>query len=87
MNIYDAFGKCWNQTNSVGAPEAYKGRFEGLLRVGNEIKPYRRYYTAAEATPFLKDGPYRKLKNLKLNPPCVYVTPVNEYLNNPSVRT
>jgi hypothetical protein len=29
------------------------GRYQGLLRVGNEIKPYRRYFTAAEYTPFI----------------------------------
>ena len=53
MNIYDAFGKCWNTSSTQHGPEAYMGRYQGLLRVGNEIKPYRRYFTAAEYTPFI----------------------------------
>lgn len=78
VNIYDAFGICYNDTQQL-KPVLHEGKFEGLLRVGNEIKPYKKYFKAQELTPFLINPVEnaRKLKNLKLNPPCVYASPLS----------
>ena len=88
VNIYDSFGICYNDTQQL-KPVLHEGKFEGLLRVGNEIKPYKKYFKAQELTPFLINPVEnaRKLKNLKLNPPCVYASPLIDYMNNANVRT
>lgn len=77
INIYDAFGVCYQTPQQLG-PILQTSKFSGLLRTGNEIKPFKKYYTAKELTPFLS--------NLKLIPPCVYAKPVLDYLGNSSVR-
>jgi hypothetical protein len=77
INIYDAFGVCYQTPQQLG-PILQTSKFSGLLRTGNEIKPFKKYYTAKELTPFLS--------NLKLVPPCVYAKPVLDYLGNSSVR-
>ena len=60
---------------------------EGLTRVGNEIKPFKRYYTAADLTGFLKSPIGSKTKgHLKLIPPCVYAKPLLDYMNDPVVK-
>ncbi len=43
------------------------------------------YFKAQELTPFLS-SPLGKKLGLNLDPPCVYTTPINEYMNNATVR-
>jgi len=56
-----------------------------MSRVGNEIKAYKKEYTAADYTPFLYKGKSDK-KHLKDLPPCTFGNPIITYLNSAAVR-
>lgn len=65
--------------------ELYASSDMGMTRVGNDIKAYKKTYTAKDYTPFLfKNHPQGKI--LKEVPPCVYGTPIIEYFNSDVVR-
>jgi carboxypeptidase C (cathepsin A) len=59
----------------------------GMAKVGNELKPYKKYYTAEDYTPWIYENRKRQGKNVAMIPPCVYGSYVVDYLNRYSVRT
>ena len=77
MNIYNIFGICYG-------PEPHP-----QLQSGNEAS-YKRHYTPADYTPFLKrfrsETHGRKLDQSSL-PPCTFGTPIADYFNRIDVRT
>lgn len=87
INLYDAFGKCYTNPSSLEHLSLYEGKASGLYRTGNEIKAFKRYYTAGDLTPFLKNPLGSKLGGkLKLIPDCVYAKPLLDYMNDPTVK-
>jgi carboxypeptidase C (cathepsin A) len=76
INPYDAFGKCYTTPSQLG-PQLMTTKFQQFYRTGSEITLSKKYYTAAEYTPFMSK---------KLVPPCVFAKPVLDYLNNATVR-
>lgn len=84
INIYDAFGKCYNSSSFTSEPTLQQSKISSLLRTGLDTKmtSAKRYFTSADYTPFLN----RKSSSKKLIPPCVYAKPVLDYLNNATVR-
>ena len=85
INVYDVFRKCYSSTTGL---EMYSGDNFGMAKVGNELKPYKKYYTAADYSPWLFDHePTGGKKNVELIPPCVYGSYVVDYLNRYSVRS
>lgn len=93
INIYDAFGKCWNNTESIFTqPSLYKNaKISQLLKSSGvdlqQQTPRRNYFTASDYTAFLKNPIGSKMGGkVGLLPPCVYAQPLIEYLNNATVR-
>ena len=86
INIYDAFGVCWNSSEQKALYQSPK--VAQLLRK-LQAAP-RSFYTAAEYTGFLAVNPVGQSalgRHVRLVPPCVYAKPLVEYMNNASVRT
>jgi len=92
INVYDVYGKCYaagvGSSSKSDAFHLYSSSDMGLSKVGNEIKAYKKSYTAADYTPFLykskvQANGQKKLKDL---PPCTFGTPIIEYFNNAQVR-
>jgi carboxypeptidase C (cathepsin A) len=65
----------------------YSGDNFGMAKVGNEIKTYKKYYTAADYTPWMYGSDYHEAKkSVEMLPPCVYGSYVVDYLNRYAVR-
>jgi len=79
INVYDAFGKCYKNPSDL-QPSPYSSKPHAFYRSGNEVTLGKRYYTAADYTPFLNK------RNIKLTPPCVYSKAIIDYLNNATVK-
>lgn len=56
---------------------------KGLAVVGGELKPYKKYFTAYDYTPWMKP----RRKDVGVVPPCVYGQPVIDFFNKAEVRT
>jgi len=85
INVYDVFRKCYTSTTGL---EMYGEDNFGVAKVGNELKTYKKYYTAQDYSPWLFDHePTGGKKNVELLPPCVYGSYVVDYLNRYSVRS
>ena len=86
VNIYDVYGTCYSSGMKNDKFELYASSDMGMVKVGNEIKTYKKTYTAADYTPFLykSKSAQRRLKEL---PPCVFGNPIIAYLNTAAVRT
>jgi serine carboxypeptidase-like clade I len=83
INVYDVFGKCYKSDTFFrlhGASEF------GLLKSDSGIKAYKKYFTAADYTPFSVPKKLHNDKHLKVIPPCVYAKPFIGYLNNQTIR-
>jgi hypothetical protein len=79
LNIYDLFR--WN----IPDPSSASGEDRlGSVMIGGEEKVYKRGYTAAEYTPWLKHNPFLKL-NLQ-DDPFVFSTFLTDYINNATTR-
>lgn len=60
----------------------------GLVKVGNEIKAFKKTFTAQDYTPFLYKGKSNSgKKHLMDLPPCTFGNPIISYLNSAEVRT
>lgn len=59
----------------------------GLTKVGDELKTYKKSYTAADYTPWLYDNKHKDGKRLRELPPCTFGEPIIEYLNSATVRS
>ena len=81
MNIYDLFGKCYSSTGAALTLEESDKKF--LMDDGTSVIR-KEGFTAADYTPWLFQN--FNSKNLKEVPPCVYATPILNYLNSDSVR-
>lgn len=93
INVYDVYGKCWPASSSAGRSDPFQlyssNSDMGLSRVGDNIKAYKKSFTAADYTPFLYKGKsehHEGKKSLRDLPPCTFGTPIIEYLNNSTVR-
>ena len=65
----------------------YSGDNFGIAKVGNELKPYRKYYTSADYTPWMHSSDFNEAKKMvKDLPPCVYGSPVIDLLNSFAMR-
>jgi hypothetical protein len=79
INVYNIFGECYGLPGKNGK-KVGSAHERGLVKVGNELKSYKKYYTAADYTPWLKN----RIGEL---PPCVYGDPLLAYLNSAEVRS
>lgn len=86
INIYDAFGICWNTSQSIFTqPNLYKSKISQLLR-GSEVQQSSNY-TANDYTSFLKKPVVSMTGHqLRLDPPCTYAGPLVAWMNNATVR-
>ena len=84
INIYDVYGKCYSN-NPSNQFELYATKEMGLAKVGNEIKTYKKTWSAHDYTPFLFNKNL-KHKQVAILPPCVYGTPIINYFNSDVVR-
>ena len=79
INVYDAFGICWQNQTKASKPEMYSSVVKQNLFRSTGASEFKSYFTASEYTPFAA--------NKKLIPPCTYAKPTLAYLNNATVRT
>jgi hypothetical protein len=94
INVYDVYRKCFGDVITEGGPDMYESNMMGKVKIGDEYKTYKNYWTAEEYTPWafsykqaLREHPHAQgHPDLEMVPPCVYATPVIEYLNDPTVR-
>lgn len=77
VNVYNILGKCY------GLPDDPAER-HGMTMIKGEQKHYKRGFTAADYTPWVKHRQSR-LGDDGL-PPCVYGIPVTDYMNSPDLR-
>ncbi|CDW88011.1 serine carboxypeptidase-like protein [Stylonychia lemnae] len=86
LNVYDVYGQCYigNQSQTFQQYESF--RQTGFLQSGLEEPSYKKYFTAADYTPFLNRN-FAGKKSLKESPPCVFGDPIIAYLNNPQVKS
>lgn len=79
INTYNTDGVCYG-------PEPHPqliGSKHGLTEVNGEIRSYKRYYTAADYTPWSFRAQAEANGSI---PPCIYGTPVADYFNRDDVR-
>jgi hypothetical protein len=57
----------------------------GLTKIGNNIKSYKKSYTAKDYTPWLFKNEAKSGKRLMELPPCTFGEPLIEYFNSPEV--
>lgn len=83
INTYDVYRKCYGFTPGMSM---YDSDNFGMTKVGNEVKSYKKFYTAADYTPWVWEANQQSdvLKDL---PPCVYGSYVVDYLNRYDVRS
>jgi hypothetical protein len=67
--------------------ELYESREVGLAKVGNEIKTYKKGFTALDYTPWLFRHVPEDKKHLMELPPCTFGEPLIEYFNSEEVKT
>jgi hypothetical protein len=87
INVYDVYGECYAPGAKSDKFEIYATSDMGLSKIGDEIKAYKKTYTAADLTPFLyknKAGNKHQLRDL---PPCTFGNPIISYLNSAAVRS
>jgi serine carboxypeptidase-like clade 1 len=89
INIYDVYGICYM---NGGAENQDSDKFElystsnlGMAKVGDEIKTYKKSYTAADYTPWIYHNKESN-KKLKELPPCTFGNPLIAYMNNATTR-
>lgn len=52
INGYDVYGKCWKTSDLM---QMYETNSDfGLMKLGNEIKAYKKFFTQADYTPWVK---------------------------------
>lgn len=85
LNIYDVYRRCLdagdplpNDTNSI----------YGESIVGGQIKKYKKFFTAADYTPWLYNHPLKKGVSAPPDPlgPCTFGVPMIEWANLEEVR-
>ena len=81
INVYNILGTCY------GLPDD-PAELKGMTMINGEKKHYKRGFTAAEYTPWVKtrNPNFSGYKDDNGLPPCVYGIPVTDYLNSPDVR-
>ena len=79
INVYDAFGICWQNQTAASKPQVYSSLIQQNLFRTSGVSEQKNYFTAADYTPFISSN--------KLIPPCTYAKPTLAYLNNDTVRT
>lgn len=67
--------------------ELYGSHEVGITRLGNEIKTYKKTYTAKDYTPWLFKTEAQEEHRLTELPPCTFGIPIVDYFNDPTVRT
>jgi serine carboxypeptidase-like clade 1 len=92
INVYNIYGKCYGvEPDSSSKPELYDTQSDvGFVKVGNEIKKYKRYATVSDYTPWLNPNfgnknatAHKKLRDL---PECTFGQPIIDYLNRNDVK-
>lgn len=58
----------------------------GSVKIGEEIKTYKRVYSTKDYTPWYYNNPKSKLLRDDPLPPCIFGVPIIDYLNNHTVR-
>lgn len=57
INVYDVYGVCYTDGTTAPSTEnkfsLYQSENMGLTKVGGEIKPFKKTYSAKDYTPFL----------------------------------
>jgi len=87
LNVYDLYRRCYNAGEPLN--RTYPNDI-GHALVGGELKPYRKYYTAKEYTPWLFPdfmGDYLGQEDDNPMGPCSFGIPMSEFINDPEIRT
>jgi len=85
INVYNILGTCYGLPETpADANQFYKAGDLGRTMVNGQLKTYKKGFTAAEYTPWIKHR-QSKLGDDGL-PPCVYGIPVTDWMNSPDVR-
>jgi len=91
INVYDVYGICYS-SGSTNSSASKNDKFKlydskvGLTKLGNEIKTYKKSWTAKEYTPWAFPKIDAK-HNLKELPPCTFGDPIIAYFNRADVRS
>ena len=81
INVYDIFGTCWG---AGPYPQAEEKGFPHLY-TSDKRRHHQKYITAADYTPWLKQG--RKAgTSLNELPPCTFGSSLLSYMNSDEVR-
>jgi len=92
VNVYDIYGICYDTSSKVenmNKHTIFSSGDIGFSKVGNQLKAYRKHYTAADYTSWAthkllrKNNETHRVKNL---PPCTFGQPIIDYLNSADVR-
>ena len=89
VNIYDIFGYCYPAPPDEALLHSlYGSNNRGLAVVGQELKTYKKFYTASDYTPWVPRKSYNESsgENLGELPPCTWGAPIIKYLNGKDVR-
>ena len=89
VNIYDIFGYCYpTSPDEALLHSLYGENNRGLAVVGQELKTYKKFWTASDYTPWVPRKSYNESseENLRGLPPCTWGGPIIKYLNDKAVR-
>ena len=78
INIYNIIGTCWGAKGPNSTQSQY-----GFTKANNNIQPYKKFFTAADYTPWRFQG---KKKELGEIPPCVFGQELIDYFNDQRVK-
>lgn len=76
INVYNIEGTCWGAKDPSSQ--------YGLTKANNTVKPYKKFFTAADYTPWLFKG--SKKGELGEIPPCVFGQELIDYFNDQRVK-
>jgi len=84
INTYNTYGICYGPEPH---PQLYKAS-HGVTFINGVEHTYKRHYTAADYTPWLFESFTNSngAENSPSIPPCIYGTPVADYLNREDIR-
>jgi len=86
--VYDIYRRCLTAGPSINKTELL-GPTHGEVMIGDELKTYRRHYSAKDFTPWLyKYDGLRASLGLEEDPlgPCTFGLPMLEWTNSPKIR-
>ena len=91
INVYDVYGICYippTEDAENDQFELYASQEIGIAKVGNEIKTYKKGMTAKDYTPWaFRDESDPSTHHLAVSPSCVWAPPIDDYFNDPTVKT